>query len=82
MKRLYVRPEFRGEGIGRKLTEAAIREAVSIAYDRMRLDTIAAKMAEAVKIYRSLGFQEIAPYRSNPIPTALYMELRLTTVRV
>ncbi len=82
MKRLYVRPEFRGEGIGRKLTEAVIREAVSIAYDRMRLDTIAAKMAEAVKLYRSLGFQEIAPYRSNPIPTALYMELRLTTVRV
>ncbi len=82
MKRLYVRPEFRGARIGRSLAAAAIREAEVIGYERMRLDTIAAKMAEAVALYRSLGFREIAPYRSNPIPNALYMELRLATARV
>jgi len=77
IKRLYVRPQFRGHGIGRLLTERLIAEARAIGYRAMRLDTIADKMREAVALYRRLGFREIAPYRENPIPTTLCMELTL-----
>jgi putative acetyltransferase len=77
MKRLYVRPVFRGRGIGRALTEAAIREARTASYDVMRLDTVEPLMTAAVAMYRTLGFVEIAPYRPNPIPGALYMELQI-----
>jgi putative acetyltransferase len=77
IKRLYVRPQFRGHHIGRLLTERLIAEARTIGYRVMRLDTIADKMTEAVALYQRLGFREIAPYRENPIPSALYMELTL-----
>jgi ribosomal protein S18 acetylase RimI-like enzyme len=77
IKRLYVRPQFRGHRIGRLLTERLIAEARTIRYRAMRLDTVADKMREAVELYRRLGFREIAPYRENPIASALYMELTL-----
>jgi carbonic anhydrase len=77
MKRLYVRPSFRGQKIGLTLANAVIAEARAIGYRRMRLDTVADSMKEAVVLYRSLGFVEIPPYCSNPIPSALYMELNL-----
>lgn len=73
MKRLYVRPEFRGRGLGRAL----IKEARQSPYERMRLDTIVASMPEAVGLYRSLGFQDIAPYHDKPIPRAIHLELDL-----
>jgi putative acetyltransferase len=77
MKRLYLRPSFRGKGLGRVIAEKIIAEARTIGYQRMRLDTIAPIMKDAVEMYRKLGFREIAPYRPNPIAGAIYMELQL-----
>jgi carbonic anhydrase len=77
IKRLYVKPEFRGHRLGRQLADKVIAEAKKIGYTRLRLDTIEEKMRTAVAMYRAMGFREIAPYRENPIPSALYMELSL-----
>jgi ribosomal protein S18 acetylase RimI-like enzyme len=77
MKRLYVRPDYRGKGLGRMLVDHVIAEARSIGYKRMRLDTIESSMQDAIALYRQRGFREIAPYRSNPIAGALYLELLL-----
>ena len=77
MKRLYVRPAFQGQGVGKALAEAVMAEARAIGYRKMRLDTVADKMQTAVALYRRLGFREIPPYRENPMPHTLYMELDL-----
>lgn len=78
MKRLYVRPEFRGHRIGRVLAEYVIREAAEIGYSRMRLDTVAGKMDSAIAMYRELGFKETDPYYQTPVGHTLFMELVLT----
>ena len=76
MKRLYVRPAFRGHAIGRTLAERIIAEAREKRFARMRLDTLPI-MREAQELYRSLGFVEIPPYRFNPIDGSKFMELDL-----
>ena len=77
MKRLFVRPEFRGHQLGRTLALHVIDKARRAGYDTMRLDTIIGAMDQAIALYRRLGFREIRPYYENPIPGALYMELNL-----
>jgi len=76
MKRLFVRPAFRGMGVGRKLAQEAIRVGGNLGYLAMRLDTVPG-MREAIGLYATLGFRTIAPYRLNPIVGATYMELDL-----
>ena len=77
MKRLFVRPEFRGKRLGFELAEHIINEARVIGYTSMRLDTIRGRMDNAIALYASLGFREIPPYYKNQIPNACYMELEL-----
>jgi putative acetyltransferase len=77
MKRLYVRPNFRGKHFGGKLAAELIQQARSIGYKRMRLDTVEPLMTAAVAMYREMGFQSIPPYCENPNPGTLYMELEL-----
>jgi putative acetyltransferase len=76
MKRLYVRPQFRGHNLGLLLATEIIADARKIGYSQMVLDTLDT-MTAAQKLYRSLGFKEIEPYCFNPIEGALYMSLDL-----
>ncbi len=76
MKRLYVKPSFRGLGIGRALVEAVIEEARKIDYNYMRLDTVPS-MEAASALYTSVGFKKASEYRYNPIEDAVFMELKL-----
>jgi putative acetyltransferase len=76
MKRLYVKPAHRSKRLGRQLALAIIEEAKSLGYKAMRLDTVVA-MKEASALYRTLGFQTIDAYCYNPLPDAMYFELKL-----
>jgi ribosomal protein S18 acetylase RimI-like enzyme len=77
MKRLYVRPQYRGKRVGFALVQRLLAEAPEMGYRSIRLDTVEPVMKDAVKMYRRLGFREIGPYRTNPIAGALYMQLDL-----
>jgi putative acetyltransferase len=77
MKRLFVRPKFRGCGLGRTLAERLIGDARGMGYSAMRLDTVAEKMGDVVRLYKALGFHEIPAYYSGAWAGTLYFELRL-----
>lgn len=77
MKRLYVRPPFRGDKIGRELAERIVQEARGCGYRSMRLDSHPPSMAAAVKMYRRMGFVEVSPDPLEPIDGLIYMELSL-----
>lgn len=73
MKRLYVRPNFRRSGLGRRLASCAVQAGRELGYKRMRLDTLSS-MTAAISLYHSLGFIKIAPYYHNPNACAVFME--------
>jgi putative acetyltransferase len=77
MKRFYVRPEFRGRGIGRRLGDAIVAAARRIGYRRMVLDTHP-MMTAAIALYVSMGFRRIGMYRNIPRPGNVFMELDLS----
>ena len=77
MKRLFLRPSHRGKGLGRVLVESIIDEARKLGYTHMRLDTLPGRMDQAIALYRSIGFVEIAPYYENPVEGAKFMEFKL-----
>jgi len=77
MKRLFLRSAYRGQGLGRVLVDSIINEARKLGYTHMRLDTLPGRMDQAIALYRSVGFAEIAPYYENPVEDAKFMELKL-----
>src|SRR4030095_9297060 len=73
MKRLYVRPAFRKNKIGKILVEKLIASAISKGYSRMRLDSLD-KLEAAIRLYKDSGFKNISPYYDNPLAGVVYME--------
>jgi len=80
MKRLFVRPEYRGQGLGRMLAERIIDEAEQLGYPLMWLDSFT-RLKEAMGLYESLGFKRRKPYYHNPLPGVVYLELELNPQR-
>jgi putative acetyltransferase len=77
MKRLYVRPGFRGGKLGRELVERLLDEARLLGYRSMRLDSHPPTMQAAIEMYRKFGFREVGPDPLEPTEGLLYMELAL-----
>ena len=75
-KRLYVRPEFRGRGVGRALLDWVVAEARGMGYREMVGDTIP-QMAVALAMYDRAGFERTGPYAEAPTPGAIYLRLKL-----
>ncbi len=80
MKRMFVLPEHQGKGIGKSLFSAFMGEAERLGYGHVRLDTVRA-LSSALALYKAAGFGEIAAYRYNPEPEAVYMQLSVAEWR-
>ena len=80
MKRLFVRPAFRGFGLGRHIAQALTERALEAGYSTMLLDTLD-DMEAARGLYESLGFEEVPPYYFNPLPGAHYLKCELAAPR-
>ena len=78
MKRLFVKPEFRGHHLGNYLIEKIISDAKEIGYKYMLLDTLPF-LKSAIHMYKKYGFYEIPSYNDSPMNTSIYMKLDLTT---
>ena len=78
MKRLFVRPAYRGTGLGCVLVNSIIDEARKLGYTHMRLDTLPGRMDKAIALYHSIGFVEVEPYYTS-VEGAKFMELDLAT---
>ena len=77
MKRLFIRPAYRGQGLGLMLAQRIIHAAITVGYTVMRLDTLDT-LERAMQIYETLGFQRCAPYYANPLPGVVYWERTLS----
>jgi len=77
LKRMYIKPDFRGKKIGHQLMEMSLKKALDLGYCKIRLDTLP-EMKNAQTLYRNYGFYEIEAYRFNPIQGTVFMELILT----
>ena len=80
MKRLYVRPEFRGRHLGDVLVEKIIEDAKEIGYSYVLLDTLPF-LESAINLYENFGFYEIDSYNDSPMDTSIYMKLNLQVIR-
>jgi putative acetyltransferase len=76
VKRLYLRPRFRGQGLGRRLLEAVIERATALRCKCLYADTLPIMM-EALSLYQRAGFERVEPYSSTPTPGAIYLKLEL-----
>lgn len=76
MKRLYVRPKFRGRKVGNLLVEKIIDDAKKIGYSHMLLDTLPF-LKSAIHMYKKYVFYEIDSYNDSPMDTSIYMKLDL-----
>lgn len=76
LKRMYVKPAYRGRGIARRLLELSLAESGQIGYEYLKLDTVSS-MTDAIKLYKHYGFVITSPYCYNPLPDAVYMEKKL-----
>lgn len=78
IKRMYIKPEFQGKGLGKLLIQALIDEAIALHYEIIKLDTLGPKMPAAVALYKSFGFVETPPYNYNPYEGVLYFEKKIS----
>jgi putative acetyltransferase len=78
VKRLYLRPKYRGQGLGRRLLEAVLEGAAAIGYERLYADTLPS-MVDALSLYQRAGFELIEAYSSVPTPGAIYMKRELVS---
>jgi putative acetyltransferase len=76
VKRLYLRPGFRGQGLGRRLLEAVMERARAVSYDCLYADTLPIMM-EALSLYQRAGFERVEAYSNAPTAGAIYLKLKL-----